>query len=75
MVFRRSYKLLSDNIKGVRVCNIIIANGLELNATSVVGQSPTLKRRNTQVSILRRNGARTSHWRLEVGGREKNNKD
>jgi len=42
---------------------------------TVVGQCPTLKRRNTQVSILRRNGTRTSHWRLEVGGREKNNKD
>jgi len=41
----------------------------------VVGQSLTLKRRNTQMSILRKNGTRTSHWRLEVGGREKDNKD
>ena len=32
MASRRSYKLLSDNTKGVRVCNIIIADGLELNA-------------------------------------------
>ena len=29
---RRSYKLLSNNTKGIRVCNIIITNGLELNA-------------------------------------------
>ena len=32
MAPRRSYKLLSNNTKGIRVCNIIIANGLELNA-------------------------------------------
>ena len=32
MAPRRSYKLPSDNTKGVRVCNIIIADGLELNA-------------------------------------------
>jgi hypothetical protein len=32
MAPRRSYKLLSNNTKGVRAYNIIIANGLELNA-------------------------------------------
>jgi len=41
----------------------------------IVGQSPTLKRKNTQMSILRKNGTKTGHWKLEVGGREKNDKD
>jgi len=34
MAPRRSYKLLSNNTKGVKACNIIITNSLELNATS-----------------------------------------
>ena len=31
---RRSYKLLSDNTKGIRASNIVITDGLELNAAS-----------------------------------------
>jgi len=31
---KRSYKLLSNNTKGIKVYNIIITNNLELNATS-----------------------------------------
>ena len=54
---------------------LLIPNTPSTASSIVVGQGPTLKRRNTQVSILRRNGTKTSHWRLEVGGREKNNKD
>ena len=42
MASRRSYKLLSNNTKGVRVCNIIIANGLELNAASCFYRCPIL---------------------------------
>jgi hypothetical protein len=39
---RRSYKLLSDNTKGVKACNIIIANGLELNAASCFYRCPII---------------------------------
>ena len=33
MAPKRNYKLLSDNTKGVKVYNIIIADSLELNVT------------------------------------------
>ena len=40
MAPRRSYKLLSNNTKGIRVCNIIIANSLELNAAGYFYRCP-----------------------------------
>ena len=42
IAFRRSYKLLSDNIKGIKAYNIIIINNPQLNATSYSYKCPII---------------------------------
>ena len=42
MAPKRSYKLLSNNTKGIKVCNFIIADGLKLNATGYSYKCPII---------------------------------
>jgi hypothetical protein len=42
IALKRNYKLLNNNTKGIRVCNIIITNSLKLNTANCFYKYPII---------------------------------